>query len=488
MDNTVAENSAQNTEKSKVGYQFTAIPTQLMYLCDVNVRSALFGLIQISSEFADADGWVFRTNEDLQNDFKLSQHLVVATVDTLYRKGIVSVRPQGNRGKGKRTPPNYYKLNYDKFKEYESMDFNSLRNPDLTIETVRYKEKGYKAQYVIDAEIGEMQTYSNTATQSYHQPTEKVPTSIDNIETTNTIKSYEHITDSSNAVGLSIAPNEVVDTTEFHGADVKDSKPIAEYSDRGNESIEANTVQTLSDYEQRGLQFKKRNAAISKLFTQIEANIRLFKESKTDWITADHARRIEKAIRWGYEHKDYFTQRQWGLFASKEKAFRKLSEHKAAYFQRGKKSKEKQQSQTETIIIETHKPTENINHTPPTPILETDNNREIMTAEELMTAFENMKESGSGASSDYYSLNETNLRTESMSDNEREYFGAEEGRLSDEGVLNRYIKAHKWLRNPVDADRLFETYQERASQIANGDFALFEAYINRWNKYCEQAA
>ena len=49
------EKDAQSV--SKVGYQFTAIPTKLMCLCDVNVRSALFTLIQISSEYADADGW-----------------------------------------------------------------------------------------------------------------------------------------------------------------------------------------------------------------------------------------------------------------------------------------------------------------------------------------------------------------------------------------------------------------------------------------------
>ena len=492
MDNTAAESSAQNAEKSKVGYQFTAIPTQLMYLCDVNVRSALFGLIQISSEFADADGWVFRTNEDLQNDFKLSQHLVVATVDTLYRKGIVSVRPQGKRGKGKRTPPNYYKLNYDKFKEYESMDFNSLRNPDLTIETVRYKEKGYKAQYVIDAEIGEMQTYSNTSTQSYHQPSEKVPTNIDNIETTN--NEYEYIGEGNIEVSEGVSDNTImaeIYADELRGLQEVFNAPIDDYSDCdytsiGTHSDKANKIHLLTEYEQRGQQFKERNKAISRLFTQIEADIRLFKESKTDWITADHARRIEKAIRWGYEHKDYFTQKQWGFFASKEKAFRKLSEHKEAYFTRGRKGKP--MPQTESAIMEAAPTTENINHTPPTPILGTDSNSEIITTEELMKAFDNLGEGKDTNQHTYYNLNETNLRTESMSDKERDYFRAEEERLSDDGVLNRYIFAHRWLRNPKDADRLFETYQERASEIANGDCALFEAYINRWNKHCEQAA
>ena len=492
MNNMAAESSAQSAERNKVGYQFTAIPTRLMYLCDVNVRSALFGLIQISSEFADADGWVFRTNEDLQNDLKLSQHLVVATIDTLYRKGIVSVRPQGKSGKGKKTPPNYYKLNYEKFREYESMHFNSLRNPDLTIETVRYKEKGYKPQYIVDAENGDIQTSSDTSPLSNHQPTEKVPTNIDNIKTTNNI--YEYITEGSSEVSEGVNDNTIM--AEIYGDGLRDLQevfniPIGDYSNGDNASIGTQTdmvgtTQMPTEYEQRGQQFKERNKAISRLFTQIEADIRLFKESKTDWISADHARRIEKHIRWGYEHRDCFTQKQWGLFTMKETAFRKLYEHKEAYFTRGRKGKPK--PQTENIIMEAAPTTENINHTPPTPILKADSNGEIMTAEECMAAFENFGEGKDASQYSYYSLNETTLKTESMTDKERDYFRKEEGYLTDDGVLNRYIKAYKWLRNPMDADRLFETYQERASQIANGNYAIFEKYINRWNEHCEQVA
>lgn len=453
MNNTAAESSAWGAEKSKVGYQFTAIPTQLMYLCDVNVRSALFTLIQISSEYADSDGWFFRTNEDLQIEMKLSQHLVVATVDALYRKGIVSVRPKTKNKKGVKTPPNDYRVNFDKFKEYESMDFNSLRNPELVIETMKYKERGYKAQYMADAETSEIQTYS--------PPTEKVPTNIDNIDTTNTINSYEHIADNSNTFKMGTQSSEVIETVEFQG-------------------------KQISEYEQKGQQFKERNAAISELFRKIEADITLYKSSKTETYATDNANRVNKAIQWGYDHKDYFTQRQWDMFIRKETAFRKLSEHKAAYFQRGRNGKKKQQSQTESIIMETPKPTENINHTPPTPISETKGNDDVLTADEIMAAFDDFE--GVNTQCTYYRLNDTTLRTEGMSDKEKDYFRTDERLLTDEGVLNRYIKAHRWLRNPMDADRLFETYQERASQIANGDYDLYEAFIKRWNKYCEKAA
>ena len=481
MDNKETEKDAQSV--SKVGYQFTAIPTKLMCLCDVNVRSALFTLIQISSEYADADGWFFRTNEDLQIDMKLSQHLVVATVDALYRKGIVSVRPKTKKKKGMKTPPNDYRVNFDKFKEYESMDFNSLRNPELVIETMKYKEKGYKPQYLMDAETSDIQTYS--------PPTEKVPTSIDNIETTNTISSYEHIADNSNTVEISLPSSEVIDTTEFQNAEVKDNILIEEYSDRDHRSIETNTVQSLSEYEQRGQQFKERNAAISELFKRMEADIRLFKSSKTELYATDNANRISKAILWGYEHKDFFTQRQWDMFINKETAFTKLTEHKAAYFQRGRNGKKKQQSQTESIIMETPKPTENINHTPPTPIsddvgIESTSTDGMSWDETFWNYLEKSMQTQSMA--DEFLLNSDTLRYEDMTEKERADFEMSNFQLTEKGEILRYVKAHKWLRNKADADRLFDTFHQKVIDYVGTDIEAQNKFIGIWNEQCEQAA
>ena len=481
MNNQKTEKDAQSV--SKVGYQFTAIPTQLMYMCDNNVRSALFGLIQLSSEYADADGWFFRSNEDLQIDMKLSQHLVVATVDALYRKGIVSVKPQSKKKKGMKTPPNYYRVSFDKFKEYESIDFNSLRNPDLVIETMKYKEKGYKPQYLIDTDTSEVLTYS--------QPTEKVPTNIDNIETKDTIRIYEHIADNSNTFEVSVPSSEDIDKTEFPNAEIKDNIPIEEYSDRGNETIEPNTVQSLSEYEQRGQQFKERNATISELFKRMEADIRLFKSSKTELYATDNANRINKAIQWGYEHKDFFTQRQWDMFINKETAFTKLSEHKAAYFQRGKNGKKKQQSQTESIIMETPKPTERINHTPPTPIsddavIESTSTDQVSWNEEFCNDLEKSMQTQSMA--DEFLLNSETLRYEDMTEKERADFEKSNFQLTEKGEILRYVKAHKWLRNKADADRLFDTFHQKVIEYVGTDIEAQNKFIDFWNEQCEQAA
>lgn len=480
MNNQKTEKDAQSV--SKVGYQFTAIPTQLMYMCDNNVRSALFGLIQLSSEYADADGWFFRSNEDLQIDMKLSQHLVVATVDALYRIGIVSVKPQSKKKKGMKTPPNYYRVSFDKFKEYESIDFNSLRNPDLVIETMKYKEKGYKPQYLIDTDTSEVLTYS--------QPTEKVPTNIDNIETKDTIRIYEHIADNSNTFEVSVPSSEDIDKTEFQNAEIKDNIPIEEYSDRGNETIEPNTVQSLSEYEQRGQQFKERNAIISKLFKRIEADIRQFKSSKTELYATDNANRINKALHWGHDHRDYFTQRQWNMFIAKGAAFNKLLEHKIAYFQRGRKGKNKPQSQTECKSIECPKPTENINHTPPTPISDSTAIECAPTEEKSWddVFWENIEKAAEKSVFDEFPLNSDTLRYEDMTEKEREYFNATIFELPSDCELYRYIHAHKWLRHKEDSNRLFETFHQRVVDYVGRDIDAQNEYIDVWDKYCENAA
>ena len=82
LGGTFEEYMNENEEKS-LGYQFTAIPTNLMACMDLNCRSMLFALIQLSSYYADKDGWFFRTNEDLRAESRLSENLVRATLSTL---------------------------------------------------------------------------------------------------------------------------------------------------------------------------------------------------------------------------------------------------------------------------------------------------------------------------------------------------------------------------------------------------------------------
>lgn len=129
----------------KVEYQFTQVPTKLMILLDVNCRSMLFTLCQLSSNYTEKDGRFFRTNADLVLESRLSQKLVIATLDTLYQHGIIQVWSAG-KSNGKHA--NYFKLNIERIKEFERLKMDELKNPDLQLPMVDYRAKGYSPSYL----------------------------------------------------------------------------------------------------------------------------------------------------------------------------------------------------------------------------------------------------------------------------------------------------------------------------------------------------
>ena len=140
----------ENVEK-KFDYQFTAVPTNLYLCCDNNVRSMLATLVQLSSYYADSNGWFFRTNEDLRVESQLSENLVRATLSTLYSIGVVEVKTVG---KGKSKTPNQFKLNVERFKDWEKYSLEDcIKHPDLRIGTDNYKRKGWQPSYLQELEV-----------------------------------------------------------------------------------------------------------------------------------------------------------------------------------------------------------------------------------------------------------------------------------------------------------------------------------------------
>lgn len=130
---------------TKITYQFTAVPTNLFLLLDNNCRSMLFTLIQLSSHYAESDGYFFRSNTDLQSESNLSKNLVIVAIDTLYNNGIIDVNCVG-KSKGKIA--NYYKVNFDKLREYEKFSIDETKNPKNKIETLKYKNSDYSPSYL----------------------------------------------------------------------------------------------------------------------------------------------------------------------------------------------------------------------------------------------------------------------------------------------------------------------------------------------------
>lgn len=155
-----------------IDYNFTAIPTKLMILLDNNCKCMLFTLIQLSTVYAEADGYFYRSNELLQLQCGLSKNLVLATVDTLYREGLIDVISFG-MGKGKFT--NHIKVNFENFKKYESISFEAVLNdPTIRIKTVDYKNH-FTPSYLKGKEEGKTLGKRRG---------KKVNTNIDNIKNT----------------------------------------------------------------------------------------------------------------------------------------------------------------------------------------------------------------------------------------------------------------------------------------------------------------
>lgn len=160
-------------------YQFIQVPTNLFILLDNNCRSMLFTLIQLSSYYADEDGWFFRRWEDLTVESNLSLNLSMATVQTLFNHHIIEAKPTGY-GKGKK--PNYYKVNFDNFAKYDEISIeDAMKNPDLKINTVGYKGSNFKLNLV-----------NKTVTKVVNK-TVKSENNIDNIENTDNIKNVYNI-------------------------------------------------------------------------------------------------------------------------------------------------------------------------------------------------------------------------------------------------------------------------------------------------------
>ena len=133
-------------KKNEHKYQFTAMPVNLTACMDNNCRSTLFTLLQLSSYYADEDGWFFRSNADLQAQSRLSNKMVIAILSTFHRLGILEVKSVGH---SKGTIPNKFRLLTDKFSEWEDIRLEDcVKNPQYHVPLDDYKQRGYIPSYL----------------------------------------------------------------------------------------------------------------------------------------------------------------------------------------------------------------------------------------------------------------------------------------------------------------------------------------------------
>jgi len=139
-----------------IGYQFVAVPLNLFYCLDNNLRSMLFTLIQMSNyKKKEAikngkkwDDWFLAANYILAANSNLSENLVRVTLDALYQNGIISIQSEG-KGKGRNTSPNKIKINWERFKDFEKESIDDcIRDPSMKIKTPPYKGSNYQPSYL----------------------------------------------------------------------------------------------------------------------------------------------------------------------------------------------------------------------------------------------------------------------------------------------------------------------------------------------------
>lgn len=211
-------------KKNEHKYQFTAMPVNLTACLDNNCRSMLFTLLQLSSYYADEDGWFFRSSADLQAQSRLSEILVRATISTLYRIGIVDVRLDG---KSRNQSPNWFKMNEAQMLKWEKYSIEDcIKNPNYVIKTDPYG-KGCKPSYLDKSHVESALHTKNDSTESE-----------DNLNATILQKNKDNIENAANEENtpntnnnLSAGAHERVSTKskDFH------SPEMAEYKRREDE-------------------------------------------------------------------------------------------------------------------------------------------------------------------------------------------------------------------------------------------------------------
>lgn len=159
-------------------YQFIKVPINLFYLMDANCSKVLTTLIQMDSFYPKTDGYFECAYKTLEQACGMSQNLIKASLAGLYLEGIINVISVG-KGRGKHT--NKYKINVEKFQDYENTPVGiAIMTEDKPIHQVKYNGTRFKLPW--ESEKNSSTTIAQGTAQSIAQGTaQNLTTNIDNI-------------------------------------------------------------------------------------------------------------------------------------------------------------------------------------------------------------------------------------------------------------------------------------------------------------------
>ena len=328
---------------AQINYQFTAIPTNLFFALDNNCRSMLATLTQLSTYYADDCGWFFRTYQDLEAQTRMSQNLVKATLQTLFNHNIIDVKGVG-KSKGKH--PNYYKINFNEFKKFESLKLEDIvKNPNFQINTVSYKGSNFKVNFTKEMVKSDNNTVIETVDNTVNNTVNKTVKSDNNI---NNIDNINNINDNSNNVINveetstfdKVEDNEHFDNITFSYSNLlNDDNTVSTVevikSDTNNtnalqiEVKEANTNNTLQDDNTSNISKQERITSIYKKIDDF--NNRLYNATNREtvaYLNEKMTQLLQKCL----DNSGMFSDKQWDLLIQKMNHFESLRESKIKYF------------------------------------------------------------------------------------------------------------------------------------------------------------
>lgn len=135
MENTQTNNVEVNNE-NKINYQFTAIPTNFIYILD-NCCYKLFSLLIQEESYwksinrLDSNGYFFQTVEEQMNVLNINRNEVNMTIESLYINNIIDVISEGCRGQRK---TNRFKINWNKVIELSNINITEVIKTGIKIE------------------------------------------------------------------------------------------------------------------------------------------------------------------------------------------------------------------------------------------------------------------------------------------------------------------------------------------------------------------
>lgn len=148
----------------------------------------LFTLIQLSSMYADEQGWFFRSTADLEAETGMTKKVMNGTLDAMLKMNLVDFIPQ-QQGRGVKQTSRKYRVNFNAFLKFEKYSIEDcMKNTDYKIVTSDYKNGSFSWQGKewagkrASLSLKDRPASTPTSTPTSPQPQPEVPTSIDTID------------------------------------------------------------------------------------------------------------------------------------------------------------------------------------------------------------------------------------------------------------------------------------------------------------------